>query len=187
MMPKFSCLLSFVLLTLSLKASDAFVETTNDAALLIIDVQNCFCPNGTLPVPHGEEVVPIINTIRSKFKFNTVVRTQDWHPKNHVSFALNHPGTKIGDSVKLEYDANGDLCLDDVKQPPYAVNCSLDGRGGIKYTINQTMWPAHGVQNTKDAEFYPGQHTESSDLIVQKGVMQQLVSPASFNILTVCY
>lgn len=68
-------------------------------ALIIVDVQNDFCPGGSLPVPEGEKVVPVINKLRSKFDF--VIATKDWHPKNHVSFASNNPGKKPGDVIQL--------------------------------------------------------------------------------------
>lgn len=57
-------------------------------ALLIIDVQNDFCPGGALEVPAGDEVVAIVNSISSKFQ--TIVLTQDWHPSGHASFASSH-------------------------------------------------------------------------------------------------
>ncbi len=56
--------------------------------LLIVDVQNDFCPFGALPVPDGDKVVPVINKIQSEF--DLVVATQDWHPHDHASFAENH-------------------------------------------------------------------------------------------------
>jgi nicotinamidase/pyrazinamidase len=58
------------------------------SALIIVDVQNDFCPGGALPVPKGDTVVPVINGISPKF--DKVVVTQDWHPEDHVSFAKNH-------------------------------------------------------------------------------------------------
>ncbi|WP_456325069.1 bifunctional nicotinamidase/pyrazinamidase [Desulfonauticus submarinus] len=57
-------------------------------ALLLIDIQNDFCQNGALPVPKGDEVVPVANALMNKF--NLVVATQDWHPKGHISFASTH-------------------------------------------------------------------------------------------------
>ncbi len=64
------------------------VKLMDTDALIAIDVQNCFIPGGTLPVPKGEEVVPIINALANRFK--CVVMTQDWHPAKHVSFASTH-------------------------------------------------------------------------------------------------
>lgn len=57
-------------------------------ALLIIDLQNDFCPGGALPVAEGDKIIPIINKISPLF--DKVVATQDWHPINHISFAKNH-------------------------------------------------------------------------------------------------
>ena len=67
--------------------------------LLVVDVQNDFCPGGSLPVHDGDQVVPVINHCSTFFK--RVVATQDWHPRNHVSFAASHPGKKIHDVVKV--------------------------------------------------------------------------------------
>lgn len=58
--------------------------------LLVIDVQNDFCTGGALAVPGGEKVVPAVNRIAQKFA--NVVLTQDWHPRDHISFAPNHEG-----------------------------------------------------------------------------------------------
>ena len=69
-------------------------------ALLVVDVQNDFCPGGALEVPHGDEVVPFINGIRDRF--GLVVFTQDWHPADHVSFASNHPGRQPFETMDLE-------------------------------------------------------------------------------------
>jgi len=60
--------------------------------LVVIDVQNDFCPGGALEVKNGDQIVPIINRLSRLFPL--VVATQDWHPSNHVSFASNHPGAK---------------------------------------------------------------------------------------------
>ena len=67
--------------------------------LIIIDVQNDFMPGGSLEVPHGNMVVPVINKVQSYF--DLVVATQDWHPKNHKSFASNHYGKKSFDKMVI--------------------------------------------------------------------------------------
>ncbi|HKK69484.1 MAG TPA: bifunctional nicotinamidase/pyrazinamidase [Bacteroidales bacterium] len=67
--------------------------------LIIVDPQNDFMPGGSLEVPKGDEIVPVINRIMSKF--DLVVATQDWHPKNHGSFASNHEGKKPFDKTML--------------------------------------------------------------------------------------
>ena len=69
--------------------------------LLIVDVQNDFCPGGSLAVPNGEEVVPIINDLIKRF--DHVVLTQDWHPRGHSSFASSHQGAAEFSEVKMAY------------------------------------------------------------------------------------
>jgi len=59
-----------------------------DDALLVIDVQNDFMPDGALPVTEGDQVVPVINSLARKFEH--VILTQDWHPNRHISFASTH-------------------------------------------------------------------------------------------------
>lgn len=65
-----------------------YVNITEKDALIIVDVQNDFCPGGALAVPEGDQIVPIINKYIENFvsKNAIVVATRDWHPKNHVSF-----------------------------------------------------------------------------------------------------
>jgi nicotinamidase/pyrazinamidase len=69
--------------------------------LLVVDVQNDFCPGGRLAVPRGDEVVPRINRIAARFKH--VVLTQDWHPPGHLSFASSHPGRQPFQSIEVAY------------------------------------------------------------------------------------
>lgn len=69
-------------------------------ALIIIDVQNDFCPGGALAVPEGDRIISTINELSGKFE--KVIATQDWHPENHVSFAVNYPGKKEYDVVDHE-------------------------------------------------------------------------------------
>lgn len=70
-------------------------------ALLVIDVQNDFCPGGALPVPQGDAVVPVINELVGVF--DHVILTQDWHPEGHHSFASSHEGTSPYDTVEMPY------------------------------------------------------------------------------------
>jgi nicotinamidase/pyrazinamidase len=74
---------------------------TGSSALIVIDVQNDFCPGGALAVPHGDEIVPLVNRIAESF--DHVVLTQDWHPPGHHSFASSHPGRKPHDIIDLYY------------------------------------------------------------------------------------
>jgi nicotinamidase/pyrazinamidase len=69
--------------------------------LLVVDIQNDFCPDGALAVPRGDEVVPVINQLAQRFTH--VVLTQDWHPPGHLSFASAHPGRKPYDTIIVSY------------------------------------------------------------------------------------
>jgi len=81
-------------------------------ALLLVDIQNDFMPFGSLPVAHGDEVVPVANDLVTRF--DLVVATQDWHPPDHGSFAMNHDGRSPGDVIQL----GG---IDQVLWPPHCV------------------------------------------------------------------
>jgi nicotinamidase/pyrazinamidase len=70
-------------------------------ALIVIDVQNDFCPGGALAVAGGDEIVPGINGLMTSFP--NVVLTQDWHPGDHLSFAENHPGAAAFSMVEMDY------------------------------------------------------------------------------------
>jgi len=72
-----------------------------DDLLLVVDVQRDFCPGGQLAVLGGDSVVPIINSLATHFEH--VVLTQDWHPKNHTSFASTHPGKRTYETVCMPY------------------------------------------------------------------------------------
>ncbi|MBB75583.1 MAG: nicotinamidase/pyrazinamidase [Planctomycetaceae bacterium] len=67
--------------------------------LLLVDLQNDFLPGGTLPVTNGDQVIDIANQLQQHF--DTTLATQDWHPPQHASFAVNHPGHQVGDVLDL--------------------------------------------------------------------------------------
>ncbi len=69
--------------------------------LLVVDVQNDFCPEGALAVPEGDAVVPVINRIAPRFRH--LVLTQDWHPPGHQSFASAHPGHAPFETIEVAY------------------------------------------------------------------------------------
>ena len=77
------------------------ISLNERSVLIVVDVQNCFLPGGSLAVKEGEQVVPIINRIATAF--TNVVMTQDWHTPQHVSFASAHPGKKPFETIKLSY------------------------------------------------------------------------------------
>ena len=70
-----------------------------NSALLIVDVQNDFLPGGALAVNRGDEIIPVINSLQEQFNF--IVATQDFHPADHGSFAANHEGKNVGDTIEL--------------------------------------------------------------------------------------
>lgn len=70
-------------------------------AIIIVDVQNDFCPGGALAVPNGDEVVAVINKHLEDARYDVVVATQDWHPAGHQSFASSHPGKAPYDVIDL--------------------------------------------------------------------------------------
>jgi nicotinamidase/pyrazinamidase len=72
-----------------------------DEALIVIDVQNDFCPGGALAVAEGETIINRINGLMGEFA--TVVLTQDWHPADHASFAANHPGAEPFSLTQMPY------------------------------------------------------------------------------------
>lgn len=72
-----------------------------NSALIVIDVQNDFCPGGALAVPGGDEILPPVNRLIAAF--DHVVLTQDWHPKGHSSFASSHAGQAPFGSIRMPY------------------------------------------------------------------------------------
>ncbi len=89
----------------------------SERALILVDLQNDFCPGGALQVARGDETIPIANRLQRHF--DVVVATQDWHPPDHQSFAANHPG-------KQPYDV---IELDGLPQVLWPMHCVQDGRG----------------------------------------------------------
>lgn len=80
--------------------SDPIIVREEDI-LLVVDIQNDFCPGGALGVPHGDEVVPVVNALAKRFRH--VVLTQDWHPAGHQSFASSHPGRQPYEMIEVAY------------------------------------------------------------------------------------
>ncbi|HDR9473322.1 bifunctional nicotinamidase/pyrazinamidase [Burkholderia multivorans] len=88
-----------------------------DDVLLVIDVQYDFMPGGALAVADGDAVVPVINALAQRFE--RVVITQDWHPREHVSFAANHPDGELFSTIALPYG----------EQVLWPVHCVQDTEG----------------------------------------------------------
>ena len=77
------------------------IAITPEDVLVVVDVQYDFLPGGSLAVSGGDEIVPLINRLAQKFR--NVVLTQDWHPKDHISFASQHPGKAPFETIELDY------------------------------------------------------------------------------------
>jgi len=101
-------------------------------ALILVDLQNDFCPGGALAVPHGDEVVAVANQLMSRFPL--VVATQDWHPANHGSFAANHPGRSPYEMAELA----------GMPQVLWPVHC-VQGSAGADFHAALTMAGVHKV------------------------------------------
>lgn len=119
--------------------------------LVLVDIQNDFCPGGALAVPDGDAVVPLANELARRFHAAGagVVLTQDWHPAGHSSFADSHPGAAPFQSIRLDY---GD----------------------------QTLWPTHCVQGNWGAEFHPGLDVPMAALVIRKGFRRDIDSYSAF-------
>ncbi|MDV6228434.1 bifunctional nicotinamidase/pyrazinamidase [Nitratireductor aquimarinus] len=98
-----------------------------DEALIVIDVQNDFCPGGALAVAGGDEVVPVINGLIERF--DHVVLTQDWHPAGHSSFASSHPGKAPFETIEMPYGTQTlwpDHCVQGTKGAAFHDGLSWD-------------------------------------------------------------
>lgn len=88
-------------------------------ALLLIDIQNDFLPGGALAVAGGDDIIPMVNALMPKFE--VIVATQDWHPADHGSFAVNHPGKDVFETTDLH----------DLPQTLWPVHCVQNTGGGL--------------------------------------------------------
>jgi nicotinamidase/pyrazinamidase len=120
--------------------------------LLIIDVQNDFCPGGALAVQDGDGVIAPLNRLAAAFASagGRVAATQDWHPAGHVSFASSHGGKNPGDIIDLD---------------------NVQG---------QVLWPDHCVQGTRGAAFHDKLDLDPACLIIRKGFRKGLDSYSAF-------
>lgn len=129
------------------------IKINHNDALLVVDVQNDFMPDGALPVKQGDVIVEGINQVAQKFKNNgaKIILTQDWHPHDHKSFASNHPGKNPGDEFQTE-----------------------DG------AIGPVLWPDHCVQGKIGAKFHKDLNHQIADVIIQKGTNPEIDSYSGF-------
>ncbi|TPE44184.1 bifunctional nicotinamidase/pyrazinamidase [Pontibacter mangrovi] len=138
-------------------------------ALLLIDIQNDFLPGGSLAVPEGDAIIPVVNKLQPRF--DLVVATQDWHPENHKSFASQHAGKSVFDVT----DLNG---LEQVLWPDHCVQ----GTAGAEFSeaLDQHRIEAIFRKGTDPAidsysGFYDNGHRKSTglaDYLRGKGVTE---------------
>ncbi|KAK7500897.1 hypothetical protein BaRGS_00007777 [Batillaria attramentaria] len=163
-------------------------QTVDETALLIIDVQDCFLPNGSLAVTDGDQVIPVINRIRQDFEqdFSLVVLSQDWHCPDHVSFASQHEGGTPYSLVNLTYNSEGRLCREDsiVSSDQHGVRCSPQKSDSDMITVTQTLWPDHCIKNVTSgptsAAFSDSLKRKDSDVVIRKGFNCDIDSYSAF-------
>ncbi|KGE86016.1 MAG: bifunctional nicotinamidase/pyrazinamidase [Phaeodactylibacter xiamenensis] len=136
-------------------------------ALICVDIQNDFCPGGSLEVREGDQVIPVANKLMEHF--DLVVATQDWHPANHKSFAAMHPWRYPGDVI----DLNG------LQQILWPIHC-VQGSFGAEFApgLNTDAFEEVFVKGT-DTEidsysgFFDNGHRKATglgDYLKEKGV-----------------
>lgn len=133
-------------------------------ALLIVDVQNDFCPGGALGVPKGDQIIPVINSLIDRF--DIVLQTQDWHPEGHSSFASQHANSAAYETVEMPYGAQ-------VLWPDHCVQ----GTRGAEFhpdlnTAASQMIIRKGFRPAVDSysAFYDNDHTTATGL---KGFLEE--------------
>jgi len=136
-------------------------QSLDKAALIVIDVQNDFCAGGSIAVAHGDDLIPVINNLRSKLNFGKVIFTMDWHPPGHISFFERFNNSQKYPGAKLLEEYTFDLG---------------DGRG----RRTQRLWPVHCVQNSTGAALRVGLQVRPTDAIVMKGTHPDVDSYSGF-------
>jgi len=127
-------------------------------ALIMIDIQKDFLPGGSLEVEDGDKIIPVVNRLQEHF--DMVVATQDWHPRDHKSFASNHPGKEPGDHVDLEG-------IDQVLWPDHCVQDSPGAEWpGELHTDKIVKVIRKGIDPLVDSYsgFYDNQHRRATGL-----------------------
>jgi nicotinamidase/pyrazinamidase len=137
------------------------------AALILVDLQNDFCSGGSLAVPDGDAIILMANRLQPYFK--KVIATKDWHPKDHMSFASNHPGHNVGDIIEVQG-------IDQILWPDHCVQKS---KGAEFHPYFETSHVQHiiykGTDKTIDSysAFFDNEHqreTGLSDLLKKEGI-----------------
>ena len=132
----------------------------NKSALILIDLQNDFCQGGTMGVRDTDSLIDSINHLQTKF--DLVVATKDWHPANHISFAANHSGLAVGDSVMVS----------DFSQALWPVHCVQDTYGAAFHSelnsdsIQETFMKGANKGIDSYSAFFDNNHSQSTGLDV---------------------
>lgn len=127
-------------------------------ALLIIDIQNDFCPDGALAVQEGDTIIPVINKLANRF--DHVILTQDWHPAGHSSFASTHEGKNPYDVIPMSYGNQvlwPDHCVQGTEGAAFHLDIS---------TIKAQLIIRKGFRKEVDSysAFYENDHTTATGL-----------------------
>mgnify|MGYP002803591644 FL=1 len=144
---------------------------TGKNALIVVDMQNDFIlTNGGLPVTDGANIIPIINQL-TQLKFDFVGFTEDFHEKDHISFAKYSPyGKNPFDFVTLNYTNQLQVCGEEYRQvygPMVAGNCATQD---IFVSFQQQLWPEHCIQNTYGQKLHDDIVVPDHAFIVRKGI-----------------
>jgi nicotinamidase/pyrazinamidase len=125
-------------------------------ALVLVDLQYDFLPGGALAVPHGDEVIPVAQRLMPTFEL--VVATQDWHPRDHKSFAANNPGAHVGDLREL----NG------LAQVMWPAHCVQGSRGAELHDdldgITQVIQKGTNAEIDSYSGFFDNGHKKATGL-----------------------
>lgn len=138
-------------------------------ALIMVDLQNDFCSGGRLAVPSGEYVIPLANALERHF--DLIVATQDWHPHDHMSFAVNHPDQSIGDIISV----------DGIPQVLWPEHCVQDSKGAEfhpdlkREMINKVIHKGSDKRIDSYSAFFDNAHRRATglgDYLVSEGVQE---------------
>lgn len=128
--------------------------------LLVVDVQNDFCPGGSLAVPDGATIVPVINKLMSEGSYDLVIATKDWHPSAHKSFATNNPGHALYSEILLKG-------LPQTMWPDHCVQNSIgaDFHPGLKQElVNQVVYKGTDTEIDSYSGFFDNAKLKETDL-----------------------
>ncbi|KAL7275375.1 NAD(+) salvage pathway protein [Rhizina undulata] len=138
-------------------------------ALLVVDLQEDFCPpNGALQVPSGRDIIPHVNKLLS-FPFALKVATQDWHPRNHISFASYHTANNV--------DVTPFVSTITIKHPLPQLR---DANAEFIPSYESQVWPDHCIQDTPGASFAEGLDRSQIQKVIKKGSHPQVEMYSAF-------